>query len=535
MNRNEILSKIDELSKCKNFLEILGLLVAKNINGKVKDIGYEDYKRLLSYKEISHLSGFYLKNRNNKSNTELDTESTADQIHKLMDSLHFTFFSNDEKSFDPSKIEREMLLHETIFYSGGDAHDFQFVELARYKYQNDRGWIKKHKGFDIYNAYDNYMVIRSLMDFIMNIRHQHANPSNVLTLNKDNPIFKRNPDIKQLIEAFAIQENEVVNEFFFNIGDYNEFLVRPIFIIDNYYVILMPYQLAEAVFNNPFYWMNKDKIYSSKALKNRGGMAENMVFQMLTEKYGDRYIFKNVLLKKNSTTTISDIDILMLFEEIAVIFQVKSKRLTENSKKGDLKSIKIDFEKAIKAAHKQALTCKEAIRKKEYNSNSSKNLPDLKNVKEVYSICLLLDEYPGKTSHVRIIMEGEPDKPIVISAFDLDIILRHLPTKVDFTKYLIFRYKNRDRLVAASERAFLGGYLFNGDEINNNINDRPIILDEDHSQYFDRLMFGKHLAENRSKFLEALKDIERNDRCFCESGLKYKKCCMQNFDGRLSP
>ncbi len=50
-------------------------------------------------------------------------------------------------------------------------------------------------------------------------------------------------------------------------------------------------------------------------------------------------------------------------------------------------------------------------------------------------------------------------------------------------------------------------------------------LDTNFAQYFDHYFYLPLSQQNERYFPDLLKGIEKNDFCFCGSGIKYKNCC----------
>jgi carbamoylphosphate synthase large subunit len=64
---------------------------------------------------------------------------------------------------------------------------------------------------------------------------------------------------------------------------------------------------------------------------------------------------------KSKKEQITDIDILAIAGNKAVIIQAKSKKLTQLSKTGNVTQIKEDFREAVQKAYDQGLICREAV------------------------------------------------------------------------------------------------------------------------------------------------------------------------------
>ena len=104
-----------------------------------------------------------------------------------------------------------------------------------------------------------------------------------------------------------------------------------------------------------------DRSYRDKALLNRGRFAENVTANLLRKVFGADNVYTDVEIKKSKSQTITDIDVVALVGNKAVVAQVKSKRLTELAKIGDETRLTADFKLAVQEAYDQALLCRRAL------------------------------------------------------------------------------------------------------------------------------------------------------------------------------
>lgn len=101
--------------------------------------------------------------------------------------------------------------------------------------------------------------------------------------------------------------------------------------------------------------MNGDASYLETAKRHRGEFAERKTATLLKSVFGNHGVFERVKVKKGKKETVTDIDVLALAGNRAVIAQVKSKRLTELAKMGDDRTLAADFQSAIQGAYDQGL------------------------------------------------------------------------------------------------------------------------------------------------------------------------------------
>ena len=145
------------------------------------------------------------------------------------------------------------------------------------------------------------------------------------------------------------------------------------------------------------------------------------------------------------------------YTDAVLIFQVKSKRLSLSSRKGDKESIAKDFEQAIGKAYEQALVSESKMM--EPNSVIKTNDGELSNtgIRKTIKIGVTLDFFPAVEAILRRGL-GDSAPFISLSIFDLDILTRYL-TAEQFIDYVEFRVRHRKELFASNEAGYLGFYL----------------------------------------------------------------------------
>lgn len=183
---------------------------------------------------------------------------------------------------------------------------------------------------------------------------------------------------------------------------------------------------------------------------------------MLDRVFGPSNVYKGVKVQKRSTT-ISDIDILAVAGNKAVVVQAKSKRLTELARKGNEQQIKTDFEKAIQDAYEQGLTCRKAMLDKDSSllSEDGSNIRLDESIDEVYIICLTSDHYPSLKFQVDhyLLKRPEDPYPLTVNLFDLDVLTFYLKDPFELLYYLRQRITLNDYFHAEEELAYLGYHL----------------------------------------------------------------------------
>lgn len=529
-DEKEILAELNQFSSHSDFLTVLLYLVGENLNCSTDQLATRNFRALLNENEITFLFGIWLKNRHKKIPSTENFKIKAEKVHKLMDEYHLTFLKHFPKigEFENFHLEfrtNPASVRETVFYAPSGAYDYQFVSFLETKYSRDKDWLLTNKNFSLEDAKNLYISLKSILNFKLNVKDFGDNYIELYSFNFNNYIFKKNPNFIKILDSLSFGENEVLNENYNSIGDLNQFKIRPVIKTDNSYIIPLPYTVSEAIYDSPFYWMIDDKTYRNKAQKNRGDIAEHIVAKLLSRKIDSKFIHSEVEVKEVKATTVTDIDICVVKDNKMLIFQVKSKRLSQLSKNGDIATFEKDFKLAVQDAHEQAILPYELIlsNKCYFQYKDSGEKLELPKVNEIYSACVVLDSYPAITAHTRLFFHKEKVTPITMSIFDLEIIMEYSKDFDTLFDYFKKRTQNSKYFIADSELGFFGGYL------RTNLQKRPdsdiVAFDADFAQRFDLDYYKPLMEKYERKFPETIKNIGRNDYCFCGSGMKLKKCC----------
>ena len=210
--------------------------------------------------------------------------------------------------------------------------------------------------------------------------------------------------------------------------------------------------------------MLKDGNYKETGLSNRGDATEEIAFDLLTRVFGEENVRRGVKIR-NRNQDVTDIDVLAVAGNKAVIVQAKSKKLTMASRGGDGESLKGDFQEAVQDAYEQALLSRKAV----LEAGSSLTVGEERLVRlketidEAYLICLTGDHYPAVTTQVEsYLQKGEGDPyPLAMSIFDLDIVTFYLEDPFDLLYYLRQRSAHAAHFKSDSEMALLAFHLRN--------------------------------------------------------------------------
>ena len=360
-------------------------------------------------------------------------------------------------------------MREPIFYGGDGAYPFQYLEMASERYALDEGWIQINVGIGFEEIREIANALRQLFSKrIQNIDFGSTHDqsckailSSMAFQPTDLPQIDRHA-LGCFLHCLSFKPGEV-NQNFNSIGDYNKIHSHPVItLVDGRYWVPILANLAESIYESPYYWMDKDEEYKDTASKNRGTTAEVITRDLLIPAFGSNRVHRGVKVRRVKTD-ITDLDTLAISGNKALIVQCKSKKLTITARSGDGPTIRTDFKKAIQDAYDQGIAGRKALLEGNCELIGEDgvpiNLPS--QVDEVYILCITGDHYPAVISQARThlkIQDGDPD-PIMMSIFDLDVVCFYLRDRFELLYYLRQRSNHTEYFRADSEMALLGCHL----------------------------------------------------------------------------
>jgi len=213
------------------------------------------------------------------------------------------------------------IMTEPIFYSGSGAYDFQYLDFAVVKYRDDEAWISQHMG----------IAIPEMATIARELKRLHEQKYNALrTLPRGNfsvlckaalAVFCFEEKdlqhfgaaaVKGFVSAFSLVPGKV-NAKLRLPGQYNQLQSSPVVQLpDGRYFVPICFNLSEAIYESPFYWMNTDSSYASEALRHRGQFAENATANLLRSVFGTSNVYTNVEVRKTKGRNITDVDVLAI-------------------------------------------------------------------------------------------------------------------------------------------------------------------------------------------------------------------------------
>lgn len=405
------------------------------------------------------------------------TETLLEELHQAIQHvMEKSIFSEriTEPGFNPFQLGE--VLREPIFYGPESAYIFQYRDLALRKYYKDSDWLLHNKGLDLVIGREVCVGILELMkERIINILST-LKPKLMSDLNMLSGftfschelairISRSETSVRAIIEAFTIPKDER-NVTFNSLHDFNTAYAYP-FIRKgpDEFIMLQSYGVSEALYETPFYWMCNDKSYVSTALRHRGEFTEEFVAERLTHVFGADKVFQNVEIFKSNGKILGEIDVLVVFGDRAIVLQAKSKKLTQESRKGNDLRLQSDFRKAVQESVDQAFNCAKWLEDLSVTlrCRSGQIVTLAEPPSTTFLISVVADHYPALFIQAREFLQVNHNdrisQPLVLDVFALDSITEMLDTPLRLLNYLRFRTRLGDKVIASHEHTLLAYHL----------------------------------------------------------------------------
>ncbi len=268
---------------------------------------------------------------------------------------------------------------------------------------------------------------------------------------------------EHFLNNFSIKAGDPLASRFSDIGQYNVANSHPMIELDKDRLLLpIPFLLAQSIYESPFYWIMKDCSYENTAGENRGKASEEIVFAFLSKVFVDK-TYRGVLVKSSKGETETDVDVLCILGSKALCVQVKSKKLTELSRRGDTASLKKDFQEAVQDAYEQAWVARKNIldRTSGFIGSDGVEIQVSEGVDDVYMLIVTTENYPSLThqAHTLLTLRENSPAPLAFTVFDLELVAHYLPDPYDFLYYIRQRICLVANFCAEEEMVFLGFHL----------------------------------------------------------------------------
>ena len=438
--------------------------------------------------------------------------SYVEQSKALLEELHQVLDDNCKKLVSEmiateSNINSPMpgeCLREVIFYSGESAYSFQYRDLAPRKYSADADWLQRNIGIDLEVGGEicrdiGKFLDRKVMETFYNLKDKPVTEWTLL------PGFSFSCDelaanskqsvqsIRNFLEAFTLPENER-NTTFTSLNAFNAAHAYPVIRMgpDTYLLLQYYYGISEAMYESPFYWMCKDKTYAPTALRHRGEFTESFSAERLMHVFGSDRVFQNVEIIRSKKEVLSEIDVLVLFGDRAIVLQAKSKKLTLEARKGNDLQLKDDFKKAVQAAVDQASLCAELLRDKSVmlQTKKGRSIPISERLRTIFPVSVVADHYPALAFQAHQFLNFRSNEqivpPIVMDVFALDAITEMLTSPLRLLSYLNLRALFGEKLIMLHELTTLSYHLRCNLWLDKNVD--LMLLEDDVAMHLDVAM-----------------------------------------------
>jgi hypothetical protein len=405
------------------------------------------------------------------------SEALLEELHGALAAPMFAgLFSPGAAAEPPNPWLKGAAMREPIFYGGDSAYAFQYRDLALRKYAKDADWLRAKKGFAIDDARRVVSAIAivqatKLREALVAMRETPPHERTVLpafTFTAREVAEQAGLDLElaeTVLNAFSMPR-ESRNEQFKSLSDFNITTACPLISIGaGAFILLQYYNLVEALYETPFYWMLEERSYASAASEHRGEFTEAFSAERLETVFGERHVYSNVEIVGRKGTILGEIDVLVLFGDRAIVLQAKSKRLTLEARKGNDLRIKDDFTKSVQDAYDQANECARLLLEgdHEFRDGRSRQLRPPKQLKEIYLLCVVADHYPALAYQVRQFLTyhaADPiQSPFVLDVFALDAITEMLSSPLQLLSYIKRRVRYAEKILASHELTILSYHL----------------------------------------------------------------------------
>jgi len=486
-DRKSIVQQLEDITKERGFVYTFAIISLQNFFHDPEDAADIDWRSKLSFQEISFLAGLMVKDN---ILLELPTEEACrkqiESVTQLFQSLHDSYSkpfkdhmlslaqkmatSKEEMQISENILSSGTALSEAIFYGDSGAYDFQFWDFAIKKYEKDKEWLENNKGIDISAS---VAVCRKLKELAMQKAVSVSETKtfddfakaalSVFCFSEGDLVEVNSDEVKNILKTFSIlpaTENKDLSAP----GEYNAIHSNPIVVLnEEIYFIPVLFNLAQSIYESPFYWMIKDEAYKETSLVNRGHATVGIARDILVNVFGESNVAEQVVIEKQRGQAVTDIDLLAVAGNKAVVVQIKSKKLTSIARTGDEEQLKFDFQGAIQDAYDQGRISRNAILNEKVklikSDGSEMSLDD--SINDVYIVCVTSDHYPAVMYQTKTFLkkdESDPS-PIVINIFDLDILAYYLKCPFEFVYYIRQRVSLNDHFMGQSEIDLLAYHL----------------------------------------------------------------------------
>lgn len=543
---NETLTELNKLIKQPGYLYSLLLITISDLFLPLEEYVDVNWWDKISYQEVSFLFGLLVKSPLDLTTIpdESESKSQTENTYRLLKQLHdyygltasgklFGDTFEKQKSGEPIPPRPNIFtsteaIIEAVFYDDSGAYDFQYWDSAIQRYSNDNEWITKNLGFKIEDAVELSQFAKTSSEIKRldppskgDFRALCKWALRVFTLST-NDIPKDKCTVDSIVSRFSVTPGQTNKDFTFP-SDYNEINVRPLIRTSDKNLLLpVSFDLARTIDESPFYLIQElDKRYAPIALKHRGDYTEEVTYQKLVRVFGKDNVYKGAKIRRPKGQGIkkkgyeyTDIDVLVLFGNKAIVIQAKSKKMTLLSRKGNIQKLATDFQEAVQEAYYQGLKSREHILAHDasFVDSNGKEIKLLESINDVYLLTITTDNYPALHMQVHSLLEKKDSDPwpLAMNVFDLDVLTTYLPDPFDFLYYINQRVHLADKIMAGNEIICLGYHLDQKLFIDSNSKYDHMMIAPDFGQLVDddimRQIYGTEEEKKKSRLRQKWKN-----------------------------
>lgn len=432
--------------------------------------------------ELSTLLGLMAQSAWHAPHPGADTvRQHMEQTDALMQQLHYSMPGSISQAVgedgqpDLEAWGRGFALREPIFYGGESAYIFQYRDFSLDKYGADDEWLVANKGFAIADAHAVVKALARLQDdratqFFRNAQHDKDWLSEDLLsayqFAESEIAARSGVDPARVHAVLAALTLTTDNPSFKSLAEFNAIYAQPLLpAADGAVFQFLPYGTAEALYESPFYWTVEDRAYRARAATHRGDFTESFVTGRLQKVFGAERVHRSARLVRKKGEESGEIDTLVVYGDRLIVVQSKSKRLTQEARKGNDQQLRDDFAKAIQDAYDQGQLCAELILQGECSLTLEDGRPLAlpKPPKEVYVFTVVADHYPALSFQVGQFLKTRTfpgvQPPFVMDVFLLDAMTEMLDSPLRFLTYASLHAQHAGRLAINHELTALGYHL----------------------------------------------------------------------------
>jgi hypothetical protein len=489
------LDTLRSLTQREGFLHVLAsLVITEAYFPSLSDLQNRNRFDLISFHEITILLAL-LAERNVSANEvpprNLDEECL--RCKAALDSLHNEISTTSELRNIQTGFSEAREFIEPFFYSASSAYWFDYLELAPKLYELDAPFLERC-GYPIGDFCEllrtmHSMTAARIRDYARTERRNYVkskpirSPLQCFMFTASDFPAEEARHFQQFVDRFSLKSGQ--SPQLLDPLPYHPAKSRPS-LLTTEMLLFAPVaaMLCEQIYESPFYAIAEDKNYFAEQANNRGICSERILLDAVSRIRGFE-VTHDVRLMRNSQE-IGQIDVAAAFGSIAILFEIKTKRLTEASKNGNTSRLLTDIRAGIIDAQSQLARNRSLLLNKTFDRAvvSGSESPLFDNTKHVICISVMAHEIPSYPLLIRTLMAGERESGILaLTIFDLRIICHYLSNPFDFTYYMAARLELDDALLYNTEQALLAFHLQNRLILEGNVD--SIYIDDGIGQQID--------------------------------------------------